>query len=684
LIAVTFLDELKRRKVYRVAVAYVIAGGGVIQLASAVFPAWELPSWALRLTVVLLLIGFPLALLLAWAFDVTPQGIRATPALPIDPVPEFAHRRRRRNIALLVGSGALVSAVAGFFLLPRGADATKMEKSIAVLPFENFSGKPENAYFADGIQDDILTNLSKIGDLKVISRTSVMAYRGKQKSVRQIGKELGVGAILEGSVRREANRVRVNVQLINAQNDEHIWAEDYDRDLTDVFAIQTDLAQKIAHELQAQLSPSEKAGMTRKPTENGEAYLAFVQAHDLQAAAVEDRAKANEAVQLYKRAIELDPNFALAIANLSITYSWIFHNFDQKEEQHALAAKYAEQALKLAPEMPEAHLARGFVLYYGERDYKGALQEFAIAQRGLPNDSQAYLITGAIQRRQGEWELSTANLEKAASLNPKDTWPLQNLLFNYQMTRNFEAANRVVDRALAIDPKSFNFWGFKAKLAFAERGDLTVAEKSLERLDQEIASGQMKELEPEMRAEVALGKGGLLLFRGKAQQAVETLRQVPPEVFAAKHSSLVEALLLEGSAYQKLGQTAEAQSTLMRAKDAAEAAVREAPNQASRHSDLAQVLARLGEKEAAIKEGKRAIELLPVSVDAFEGPRGIEALAEVYAVTGEKAQAIELLDGLLSRPSDLTVPILKFDPKWESLHGDPAFEQMLSKHESRT
>ena len=168
----------------------------------------------------------------------------------------------------------MVSAIAGFF--PK-ADATRME-SIAVLPFENFSGKPENAYFADGIQDDILTNLSKIGDLKVISRTSVMAYRGKQKGVRQIGKELGVGAILEGSVRREGNRVRVNVQLINAQNDEHIWAEDYDRDLTDVFAIQTDLAQKIAHELQAQLSPSEKAGMTRKPTENGEAYLAFVQA----------------------------------------------------------------------------------------------------------------------------------------------------------------------------------------------------------------------------------------------------------------------------------------------------------------------------------------------------------------------------------------------------------------------
>ena len=355
----TFLDELKRRKVYRVAVAYVIAAGGIIQLASAVFPAWELPSWALRLTVVMLLVGFPLALLLAWAFDVTPQGIRATPTLAARSWPRVCAPPSPAKHHAPCGIWGIGLGRRGLFPSSRGPTRRRMEKSIAVLPFENFSGKPENAYFADGIQDDILTNLSKIGDLKVISRTSVMAYRGKQKSVRQIGKELGVGAILEGSVRREGNRVRVNVQLINAQNDEHIWAEDYDRDLTDVFAIQTDLAQKIAHELQAQLSPSEKAGMTRKPTENGEAYLAFVQAHDLQAAAVEDRAKANEAVQLYKRAIELDPNFALAIANLSITHSWIFHNFDPKDEQRALAAKYAERALQLAPEMPEAHLARG-------------------------------------------------------------------------------------------------------------------------------------------------------------------------------------------------------------------------------------------------------------------------------------------------------------------------------------
>src|SRR5216117_1909258 len=269
-----FFEEVKRRKVYRVAAAYIIAAGGIIQLASATFPAWELPNWALRLVILLVLVGFPIALILAWAFDITAQGIRATPDTTAP------RTGRRRNIIMLIATGVVISAATGFFLMPRLA-AHKVDKSIAVLPFENLSDEKENAYFADGIQDDLLTNLSKIGDLKVISRTSVMQYRGKAPNVREIGKALGVSTVLEGSVRREGNRVRVNVQLIDAANDEHLWASDYDRDLTDVFAIQTDLAQKIARELQAKLSPTEKAQIERKPTENNEAYLAFMQGHEL-------------------------------------------------------------------------------------------------------------------------------------------------------------------------------------------------------------------------------------------------------------------------------------------------------------------------------------------------------------------------------------------------------------------
>ncbi len=465
-----FFEEVKRRKVYRVAAAYVIAAGGIIQLASAAFPAWELPNWALRLVIVLLLIGFPIALILGWAFDVTAQGIRTTPTAG-------PRKQVRRNVIMLATAGVIMSAAIGFFVLPR-ASAHKVDKSIAVLPFQNLSDDPENAYFADGIQDDVLTNLSKIGDLRVISRTSVMQYRDKATNLRDIGKALAVSNILEGSVRRSGNKVRVNVQLIDANSDEHIWANDYDRDVSDVFAIQSDLAQKIAEALQAKLSPREKSRMESRPTENGEAYLAFVQAHDL-SCAFEDLEKLKQSEQLYARAIELDPNFALAIARYSQLESWFLHDIDRTAERREKARALAERALQLQPDLPEAHLALGFCYYYGDNNYDAALREFEIAQRGLPNESEVYLAIGAIQRRQGKWAESTANLEKAASLNPKDTWPLQNLSFNYQMLRDFRKANQTIDRALALDPKAFSLLEVKSKLAIVENGDFGVAERAL-------------------------------------------------------------------------------------------------------------------------------------------------------------------------------------------------------------
>src|SRR6478672_3752899 len=429
-----FFEELQRRKVYRVAAAYIIAAGFIIQIGSAVFPAWELPSWTLRFVVVILLVGFPIALILAWAYDVTPQGIQATPKIP------GAHRRR--NLVLLVAGGTIISIAAGLFLLPR-ASAHKIDKSIAVLPFQNLSDEKENAYFADGIQDDILTNLSKIGDLKVISRMSVMSYRGDgMRNAREIGKALGVAALLEGSVRRVGNRVRVNVQLIDASSDEHIWAEDYDRDLTDVFAIQTDLAQKIASALQAKLSPTEKARLDNRPTQNPDAYLLFVQAHDYANRTDMFRDASLKAEPLFEQAIKLDPNFALAFAGLSMVESWIYHSFDPTEGRRQKARLNADEALRLQPDLPEGHLALGFSYYYGDRDYERALAEFEIAKRDLPNEAEAYFAIGAIQRRQGKWTESNANLEKAAALDPKNASMLVNLAWNYVALRNFEVADK--------------------------------------------------------------------------------------------------------------------------------------------------------------------------------------------------------------------------------------------------
>ena len=660
-----FFEEVKRRKVYRVAAAYVIAAGGVIQLASATFPAWELPNWALRLVIALLLLGFPIALVLAWAYDITAQGVRATPS------PAVPGSHRRRNIIMLVATGVIISAAAGFFLLPR-VSARKVDKSVAVLPFESLSDDKENAYFADGIQDDVLTNLSKIGDLKVISRTSVMPYRGKTSNVREIGKALGVGAILEGSVRRIGNRVRVNVQLINAENDEHIWAEDYDRELTDVFAIQTDLAQKIATELRAQLSPNEKAQMERKPTESGEAYLAFVQAHNL-SCAFEDLEKLRQSEQLYARAIELDPNFALAIARYSQLESWIVHTFERTPERREKARTLAERALQLQPELPEAHLARGLSYYYGDNNYDAALKEFEIARSGLPNESEVYLSIGAIQRRQGKWAESTANLEKAVSLNPKDIWALQNLAFNYQMLRDTNKANQAIDRALALDPTAPGPLEVKSKLAILERGDFSVAERAFEA----VKSVPMTD---EQKLKNAISRAEVFFLERKYEEGLQQAESLPDDDLVRFPGALWGKYYYIGFARKALHDEPAAQAAFQKAKSQAEERVRRSPDSEDAHIQLAKALAYVGEKNAALAEAQRATELLPESKDAFGGPEITVGVAEVYTILGDNDRAIQILDGLLSRPSAVTVEGLKMNPIWDRLRGDARFQALLQKY----
>ena len=664
----TFVAELQRRKVYRVAAAYIIAAGFIIQIASAAFPAWELPNWALRLVIVFLLIGFPIALILAWAYDVTPQGIRATPTTSAP----GAHRRR--NLIMLIVTGVIVSGAAGFFLLPR-ASARKVDKSIAVLPFENLSDDKENAYFADGVQDDILTNLSKIGDLKVISRTSVMSYRGQARNVREIGKALGVSNILEGSVRRSGNKVRVNVQLIDATNDEHIWAEDYDGDLTDVFKIQTDLAHQIAAALQAKLSPTEKAQMERKPTENGEAYLAFIQAHNLHTA-YEDIEKLKQGEQLYERAVQLDPKFALAFARYSQLESWIVHTFDRTLARREKARTLAERALQLQPDLPEAHLALGFSYYYGDNNYDAAAKEFAIAQQGLPNEAEAYLAMGAIQRRQGKWTESTASLEKASSLNPKDTWALQNLAMNFEMLRNFEAANKTIDRALQIDPNGFGLWEIKAKLAVEEKGDFSVAEKALAVVDTLPKS-------PDIQARIAGSRITIFLFMRKFDEVAREAEKVPDNVAGKFPGALCGKYTTIGVAKKALHDEAGAREVFLKAKGFAEAEIKQDPDEAGAHARLAEALAWLGEKDAALAEINRATQLLPESKDAFGGPEITTSAAEIHAIVGDVAGAVAILDGLLSRPSPITVPGLKVNPIWDSIRNDPRFQALLDKHSAK-
>ena len=661
-----FFEELRRRKVYRVAAAYIIAAGFIIQIASAIFPAWELPNWTFRFLVTLLLIGFPTALILAWAFDVTPQGIRATKA-------PAAEAHLRRNVIILAATGVIVSIAAGFFLLPR-ASAGKIDKSIAVLPFENLSDEKENAYFADGIQDDILTNLAKIGDLKVISRTSVMPYRGSGvRNARDIGKALGVATLLEGSVRRIGNRVRVNVQLINANNDEHIWAEDYDRDLTDVFAIQTDLAGRIASALQAKLSPNEKARLDRRPTQNPDAYLLFVQAHDYASQREMFNDTSLKAEPLFEQAIKLDPNFALAFAGLSMAESWLYHTADPVPARREKARLNADEALRLQPDLPEGHLALGFSYYYGDRNYERALAEFGIARRGLPNESQAYLAIGSIQRRQGKWVESNANLEKAATLDPKNTNVLMNLCYSYMAQRDFEAANKTVDRLIATSPQSFQGRALKGFIALQLKGDLGAAEK--------VFSSIPPESDPGL---TTLARFWILKLKRNFPEALQVLQQFHGQILHETSTAPAPKAFLEAEIYLLQGDEAKARTALEHARVVSEQLLREAPEDAARHGQHGLILAALGQKQEAIAEGKRAVELLPESEDAFDGPQVTATLAQIYAWTGEFDEAFRLLDHLLVVPNGLTVPMLELDPAWDALRKDPRFQALIDKYSPKT
>ncbi|HEY3661239.1 MAG TPA: hypothetical protein VGK91_08445 [Candidatus Udaeobacter sp.] len=651
-----FFGEARRRKVYRVAAAYIIAAGGIIQLASAAFPAWELASWTLRVLIVFLLMGFPVALMLAWAFDITADGIQITPD------GAMSKRHARRNVIVLIACGLILSGGAGVFLLPRVA-AHPVDRSIAVLPFQNLSDEKENAYFADGVQDDLLTNLSKIGNLKVISRTSVMSYRATQTNAREIGKALGVGTILEGSVRRVGNRVRVNVQLINAENDQHIWAEDYDRELTDVFAIQSDLAQKIAGELRAQLSPTEKAQIERKPTENSEAYLAFVEGHDLLTRPDRLRTDTEKAEQLFERATRLDPNFSPAFAALAWVEDWMYHSFDPAPTRRAKAQAAAEEALRLQPDLPEAHLALGFYHYYCERNYQNALDEFTIAGKSLPNSADVYLAIGAIQRRQGKWAESTANMEKAASLSPKDAFLLINLADNYRAVDDFEHADKLFDRAIEAAPNSVSARTGKAMLAIDLKGDLSEVDKQLS----QIRPGANSD------AEGTIGRAYLLMLQRKFHDAVAILKQLPADV----RSDDKPKEYLEGTLYTFVNDKEHARSAFQRARSILENAIQQGSDDASRHIMLGMVLAGLGEKDAAIAEGKHAVALLPESQDALDGPKMTLMLAQIYAWTGENDAAVELLERSLITPAGVTVSSLKLDPIWDPLRSDTRFQGLI-------
>src|SRR6266576_2144097 len=662
----SFFSELKRRKVYRVAAAYIVAAGFLIQMASATFPAWELPNWSLRLVIALLLIGFPIALILAWAYDITAQGIQITPT-------KGAHRRR--NLILLIGTGVIVSASAGFFLLPR-AVRQKVDKSVAVLPFQNLSSDPENAYFADGIQDEVLTRLAKIADLKVISRTSTQQYQSEPGNLSEIAKQLGVTNVVEGSVQKAADQVRVNVQLVNVQTGSQLWAETYDRKLTDIFSVESEIAIRIATSLQAKLTGREEQALAAKPTNNPEAYDAY-----LRGLAFESRSNYSsdalfKAIDFYALAVRLDPNFALAWARLSGAHALLYFLRRDTTTARRDADKDAlENAQRLQPNSPETLLFLGYYQYWVLRDYGLAKATFERVGEMLSGNSEVLYALGAVARREGNWDESVAYWERGLALDPRNPALLTEVAWTYAMLRQFPTALKLYDRALDIIPAAPSIMALRASIYQAE-GNLQEAAKSLVQVAAETNSNEA--------VRIKLAQLRLERNFSEVTQFVQA-RQARLRVTAGIDKGIKQVGV---ALVQRLtGDHAQAKATAEQARNTLEPLRKDQPDNAFISAALAVAYATLDEKDSAINEAERAITLVPSSKDRVSGPGFEENLALIETMIGENSRAISTLTrllrtpygGWLYTPSPITPALLRLDPIWDPLRTDPAFQKLCEQ-----
>ncbi len=581
--------------------------------------------------------------------------------------------RRNPTTTVLVASLVALAAVVGAVLwesqLPH-----PMPAGIAVLPFENLSTDPENAFFTYGVQDEILNDLAKIADLKVISRTSVMQYEsGVKRNLRKIANELGVAHVVEGSVQRVANRVRVTAQLIDAKTDTHLWVESYDRPLDDVFAIQSDIAKAIAGQLQAKLSPAEKAAIGQPPTTNLIAYDRYLRANKLGAVQTgRVPGEAREVTRLLGQAVAYDPTFLLAYCELARAHAYAYHlGVDRTPARVTLAKAARDTALRLGPDRGEPHLAAAVVAFHCDLDYETALSEVAIARRKLPNDASVFALPAYIARRRGHWEYCARDLERAVQLDPRNVWLLQDAAQTYQFERRFSDAAAAWDRTLAVAPGDPSTRVWRALVDLDSRADTRPMLEVIQNIIREDPS-----------AVDAIAEHWLFfaLCRRDASEMGRALASLPPEGIIRRDLRMPRSFC-EGLAARSRNDATGAEIAFTAARIEMEKIVREQPDYAQALCILGMSDAALGHKEDAIREGRRAVELLPVTKDAMAGGVVLTNLAIIYAWTGEKDLALEQLATAVRLPSSdfLSYGQLKLHPFWDPLRGDPRFEKLLEE-----
>jgi len=676
----SFFAELKRRNVYKVAVAYAVVAWLLIQAASILFPTYEAPAWVMKVFVALVALGFPIALVIAWAFEMTPEGIKRTEDVsPNEKLPRWS---KRKFVALIIVGALIAGGLLVFKLVgipqrrdwavransadEHGSAASLPEQSIAVLPFENLSEDKANAFFASGIQDEILTRLAKINSLKVISRTSTQQYQSKPSSVGDIGKQLGVAHILEGSVQKVGNAVHINVQLIKAATDAHLWAESYNRKLDDIFAVEAEVATAIADQLSAKLSGSEKKELGQKPTSNAAAYEAYLRGV---AQFGQDNQDADfEAAHSFEEAVRLDPQFALAWAALGSMHALIYlNNLDKSPARSAAAERAVTEALRLQPQLPEVQLTRAKYQYIFLHDYKGAREMLQKLRLNWPNNADIVQLIGYISARLGEFDQSAAYVEQAISLNPRDRFLRRNRVQIHIAMRDWATALQEIDEAKKIWPDDLIFDGRKAVILQA-RGELAEAQSVI---DQLVASPFQNEFGQVIAYQARLKRTAAL----PPLQDCEKVADNPATARWAIGTLMIWTDLLEVS-----GDRAKSQALLAKLRDSTEAVSKQQPDNSPIMLAHAFALAGLGDRAAALNAVDEALNR--TASDARSHPVTEEAKARLLSRFGDKENAIPLLKHLLETPYDgfypppLTAALLRLDPDFDSLRGDPRFEKL--------
>ena len=665
----SFFEELKRRKVFRVAATYAVVAWILMQIGEVTFPALNIPEWVMSTLVVVLLAGFPIAVIFAWIFDKTPQGYIKTDApdteniggmnIKVDDRPFYL---QKRNIFLALG------VIGGILIGTYSGDTFKEsidDKSIAVLPFDNFSKNEDDEYFTDGITEDITMNLAKIKDLTVISRTSVMGYKNTTKKMKEIADELGVKYILEGSVRKLGSRVRIVGQLIDAKSDKHVWSDSYDRDMNDLFKIQADVSKEIANAMQAELSDKTIEQIESIPTENMEAYELYKKARTYHYRSFRET-DFNLAVDYYREAIKLESSFALAYAGLSEVHGFIiWMGYDISEERQRMVKSNLNKAKELEPQNPEVQLANAIHLYR-QRNYFPAMDQYREIRELQPSNSEIWERIAFIQYRVDQFEESLNNLLEAYKVNPKSPRLVVQVGLGYQLMFDYDNAIKYYDIAIDLAPDiSASAYNYKSQAILLRDGNYDLSSKVL---DQGILRTSDKN--------AIWAKTKNLTFRGEYKEALENIAKNKSDFGSFLfNASVIPKELPMAICYNGLGEKAKAENFFSIARKKMEQQVQLSPDDYRTHAGLGIVYSHIGLKKEAIREAKTALAILPPSKDSFFGVYQVLALAYVHMTLGDNNGALDQLETVLNKFGGITVKEIENFPEWKQLRKHPRFIQ---------